>query len=196
MYSILSDDGNWIVVFHDDDEEEEPEELTLQEYIERYGDDALPAREMKPEEVLREDLMPHEPGDVQQYWASFRRLCKACGKHSWADKLERNCAEGVFMAQKVQYDTFGPSDAPTKLAITVASYDRKQYACINNLDYWSQRVGFKPMSARDKDVLIEHLNNGAFRSRMYYRIDKYARRNELYSARDLVIEVLRSFQVN
>lgn len=196
MHSILSDNKDWVIVFDGNVEDEEPVEMTVREFIACYGEEALPARELQPEEVLREDLKPHKETDIQQYWASFRRLCKACGKYSWADKLEKNCADGVFPAQKVQYDTFGGSDAPTKLAITVASYNRKQYACVNNLDYWSQRVGFPPMSERDKDVLIGHLYSGTFRSRMYYRIDKYARRNELYSARELVIEVLRSFQVN
>lgn len=191
MYSILSDNGSWIVVF--DGDEDEPTEMTVQEFVDCYGEENLPKRELQPGDVLREDVKPQEPGDTQRYWASFRRLCKACGEYAWADKLDKNDADGVFPVQKVVYDTFG-AGGRQKLAIEVERRRLLQKACVRNLNYWSQRVGFLPMRDVDMDILINHLYKPDFRQRVYYRIDKYAKKDTLVSARDLVIDVLRSFQ--
>ena len=131
--------------------------------------------------------------EVRCYWASFRRLVEACGKYAWADKLSKNDADGVFPAQKVVYDTFG-ADGRQKLAVEIELRRLTQKACARNLNYWSQRVGFKPMREVDMDILINHLYEMDFRRRVYYRIDKFAEKDELVSARDLVIDVLRSFK--
>lgn len=192
MYSIFSEDGSWIIVFDGDDEK--PEELTLQEFIDRYGEENLPARDLQAGDVINENVVTpvDMTEDVIHYWASFRRLCKACGGYAWADKLQKNDVDGVYPVQKVVYDTFG-NNATSKLAIEVERRRLTQKACARNLNYWSQRVGFLPMREVDLGILIKHLYDSDFRSRMYYRIDKFAKKNELVSARELVIDVLQSF---
>ena len=61
-----------------------------------------------------------------------------------------------------------------------------------NLDYWSRRVGFKPMSEKDIRVLLGHLYDGDFRKKLQYRISRNVKKHELTSVRDLVIEVLKA----
>ncbi len=190
MYSILSDDGSWVVVFNGD--EDEPMEMTIQEFVDRYGEEKLPGRDLQPEDVLSDDFFPQQLGDVRHYWASFRRLVKACGGYAWADKLQKNDADGVYPVQKVVYETFG-SNATSKLGTETERRRVSQMTYARNLNYWSQRVGFKPMRQVDLEILIRHLYDPDFRSRMYYRIDKYNKKSELVSARDLVIDVLKSF---
>ena len=79
-------------------------------------------------------------------------------------------------------------------------------ATLVTLDYWSRRVGFKRMSTpedaerlhlkqrADTEILLDYLQHEAFRKRLRYRIDKYAKKEELKSIAELVSEVLDSYK--
>ena len=192
MIAVLSDSKEFVTVYRDD---KEPEEMTIVEYTACYGVDALPTPgdEVHLNELKDEVVIPKNFSTVMCYYNAFRTLLAACGKYAWADKTEKNDADGVYPVQQVVYQTFGHC-AAAKLAAEVDRRNSKQKVCVDNLDYWSQKVGYKPMSAKDKQVLLKHLYGAEFRKRMYYRIDKYSKREELYSPRDLVIEVLLSLK--
>lgn len=214
MYSIFSDSGSWIIVF--DGEEDEPEELTVSEFIERYGEENLPERfdassvsdvfdaggaldasdasdaTTVAGGVSEKQQTVQGMQDATRYYAAFKRLIEACGKYASADKMGKNDAEGVFQVQKVVYDTFG-SNGRQKLATETERRRLTQKVCAKKLNYWSQKVGFLPMREVDLEVLMKHLYKADFRSRMKYRIDKYEKKGELVSTRDLVIQVMQSF---
>ena len=184
MNAVLSEDRTYVTILWED---KEPQELTVEEFVACYGEEALPrpVDEVIPEEEFDSTTVKH-------YYDAFRRLLTACGKYAWADKTEKNDADGVYPVQKVVHETFG-ANAAAKLALEVSRSNSMQKICVENLDYWSRRLGYKPMSEKDKQVLIRHLYGADFRKRMRYRVKKYAKRGELYSARELVLEVLRSF---
>ena len=187
MHCILSDNREWVVVFGED--EEEPVELTVPEFISKYGKENLPYK-FSSDEVLREDLKPHKESDVQDYWASFKTFVDACGKFAWANKINNKDMTGSFKAHEVVEKVFG-YDGSRKLAIETNKRDVTQWGCVNNLNYWSQRVGFLPFSENDKCFLIEFLYDSDIRDSMKYRIKKYSKKGEAVSAKDLVIEILK-----
>ncbi|MBR3220265.1 hypothetical protein IKF76_00120 [Candidatus Saccharibacteria bacterium] len=130
--------------------------------------------------------------EIESYYVAFKKLCTACGKFAWADKLMLNDADGVFPAQKVKHETFGKNgNADANLQIEVERARHTAFAAAANLDYWSRRVGFKPMSEKDTRVLLGHLYDGDFRKKLQYRINRNVKKELLASARDLVIEVLK-----
>ena len=181
MRVYLSDNGEWVLVERND--VDPPEEMLVEEFIAVYGEDALPKRESTP----------CVDKTVKRYYDVFRALCKACGEYAWAAKTEVNHADGVFPVQKIVWETFG-GNAEAKLAGEVNRCDRNRRGWVKSLDKVSRQIGYKPMSNKDKEVLLTHLNDRDFRERLRYRIDKYAKAGTPYSARELVIEVLKSFQ--
>ena len=181
MRAYLSDDKQWVLV--EQNEIDPPEEMPLADFIAIYGRDAVPKRE--PVRDIDDS--------VEHYYDVFRVLCKACGEYAWAAKTEVNNADGVYPVQNVVRETFG-GNAEAALAGEVARRDRTRRGCVDELDALSRQLGFKPMSDRDKEVLINHLFEPNFRKRMRYRIDKYAKAGMLFSARDLVIEVLKTLR--
>ena len=117
----------------------------------------------------------------------------------------QNVDEGVLKAQVVAYDYYGPVP-DRKLVDTVKTLESLRKMAVGNLDYWSCRVGFKPMSKpedvercglkgqADTEKLLKYLYYKDFRKRLRYRIDKYAKKAELKSAAELVSEVLASYK--
>lgn len=127
------------------------------------------------------------------YYKAFKKLCQACGKFAWADKLMLNDADGVYPVQKVKYETFGKhGNADENLAIEVERARNVAVLAAHTLDYHSKRAGFKPMSEKDIRVLLGHLYDGDFRKKMQYRLKRNIKNRRLDSARDLVIEVLKA----
>ena len=190
MITVLSDNREFVTVFRDD---RAPEEFTVEEFVACYGEEALPKPSSEIDQPEKEPEVSKDFSAMTCYYKAFRKLLEACGKYAWADKTEKNDADGVYPVQQIVYQTFGHC-AAAKLATEVNRRDSMQKVCVENLDHWSRKVGYKPMSEKDKKVLLKHLYGADFRKRMYYRIDKYYKRGELYSPRDLVIEVLKSLQ--
>ena len=78
MYSILSDSGSWVVVF--DGDEEEPMEMTVQEFIDRYGEENLPEFPSREGFVICPDVEKvFDADNLAHYYCALERFVKACG---------------------------------------------------------------------------------------------------------------------
>lgn len=195
MHMYLSDDQQNVIVV---DDRGDDEVFTREEFISAYGEDALPqnVKLVEPTAVYDKCLPVAIRSDLDEYYDDFRKLCEACGKFAWADKLGKNASEGIFPTQKVKHDYYGGTkgNADVNLSIAISNAKRDQLTAIRDLNFCSVRLGFKPMSDQDMDRLLNHLYDGEFRDRLRYRIDRNRKNGVLASARELVLEVLQSLK--
>ncbi|MBR3319843.1 hypothetical protein IKG20_00875 [Candidatus Saccharibacteria bacterium] len=203
--AVLSEDGTYVTLIHEDGE---PEEMDTYEFTLAYGTDILKEEGRKKRSKLVSGILAAKPSvnDVEQYWKAFRRLTKNCGEYAHKVALLRNAEEGIIPVQKVAYDYFGGPNSDRNLSREIVALDCLRATAVANLDYWSRRVGFKPMSTpgdvkryhltrrADTEILLEHLSKPDFRKRIYRRIDKYAKKGESKSPAELVMEVLLSYK--
>lgn len=143
--------------------------------------------------------------DIRTYYTSFRHLVETSGEYSAKTKMLQNATDGVPKVQMIAYQYYH-SDLEGKLTNEISRLKAQQISALVNLQYWSKKVGFKPMSTpddvekyhltghADTDKLLHYLAYTEFRKRLYYRIDRYSKRGELKSAADLITEVLGSFK--
>lgn len=89
MRTILSDDGQYTFIFGDGSDE--PEEMTKEEFVAAYGEDALPSRKEPEEENL----------PVLEYLGEFKALIDACGKVSYYFNMKKFVAAEVNKAKKI-----------------------------------------------------------------------------------------------
>jgi len=185
MKTLLSDDGQYVLVF--DEDTEEPEQFTKEEFEVAYGEDAEDAVRIPEKKKSVDD-------DLKHYYRAFRELCQCCGEYAWINKLAQNVQEGILPAQEVAFIYFGGTkgDPDVNITKTIENAYRAQVQAAKYLDGWSQRLGYKPMSEIDRRILIQHLYRPGFRKKMRYRIDRNLRKGISASARDLVLEVLRA----
>lgn len=203
--TVLSDDGTYVTLFHEDGEVEEMETF---EFTLAYGTEILEKTgKAKPSEALLTRAAPESYAeDVRHYWKAFRRLVKNCGEYSHKVKLQENVDAGVLKTQVVAYKYCGGVNSDRELAERITALNNLRFTAVANLDYWSRRLGYKPMSTpqdikryhlerrADTEILLKHLSRPEFRKRMYYRIDKYSRSGECRSPAEIVTEVLLSFR--
>ena len=203
--AVLSDDGTYVTLFHEDGEVEEMETF---EFTLAYGTEILgKTGKAKPSEALLTGAASESYAeDVRHYWKAFRRLAKNCGEYSHKVKLQENVDAGVLKTQVVAYKYCGGVNSDRELAERITALNSLRFTAVANLDYWSRRLGYKPMSTpqdvkryhlerrADTEILLEHLSRPEFRKRMYYRIDKYSRSGECRSPAEIVTEVLLSFK--
>lgn len=203
--TVLSDDGTYVTLFHEDGEVEEMETF---EFTLAYGTEILEKTgKAKPSEALLTGAAPESYAeDVRHYWKAFRRLVKNCGEYSHKVKLQENVDSGVLKTQVVAYKYCGGVNSDRELAERITALNSLRFTAVANLDYWSRRLGYKPMSTpqdvkryqlkrrSDTEILLDHLSKPEFRKRMYYRIDKYSKSGECRSPAEIVTEVLLSFK--
>ncbi|MDO4747463.1 MAG: hypothetical protein Q4A70_03975 [Candidatus Saccharibacteria bacterium] len=194
MYSFLSIDGSLILTYHEGDEE--PEELTPLEFIQRYGEENLPARELCPGDVIAPDaVVPLDDlGDAIHYYESLERLCRACGEYSRLYKLHLNAIFGT--PQEVLTDKRKLEARRHKIAKLEESLKKQELtkkACVRNYGFWHQRVGFFQFSEANRERVLSSLSDNDFRERIYRRIRKYKGQSKLMPWGDLYYEVALSF---
>lgn len=190
MYSILSDDKSLVITFCD--EKEEPEVLAIAEFIDCYGEHALP----KTEEVNSDNSFFDS---VKEYYDACKDMVAASGKYTWAAKtlisvFDDDVAEKILKISKndryfqAKRDSFVDGLMHRRECLDL----QRKYAVdrFNNIS----RKYFKPMSDRDKEVIMMHLYDEKFRRRLRYRIDKYGDDCKIVSIKELVIEVLKTFE--
>lgn len=173
MESYLSDDRQTVIVINNWGE---TEEFTIGEFAKAYGKDAL----------------PDKVRDIYAYYEAFSRLCDACGRFSGREKLKRNINSGVVKLKNV-LDDYYAGDI-NKLEKEIINADKARHEAAQELDKKSKCLGFKPMSEKDIAMLLNHLNGGEFRKKMKYRLSRNLDKQQLASARDLTIEVMRAIK--
>lgn len=194
MYGIFSKDGSWILVHLE--EAEEPEQLTVQEFIDRYGEENLPSRELSPGDVIAPDVVVplDDLGDAIHYYESLERLCRACGEYSRLYKLHLNAIFGTpqeELTDKRKLEARRHKIA--KLEESLKKQELTKKACVRNYGFWHQRVGFFQFSETNIERVLLSLSDNDFRERIYRRIRKYKGQSKLMSWGDLYYEVALSF---
>lgn len=132
--------------------------------------------------------------NIHDYHSALRRFVDRVGDWAWIYKLEKNCEEGIYPAQKVRYDYFGTE------AIMQQEKDSRRrdvYASAKKYNLTAERVGEKKMSERDVKIFANFLLDA--RNRDYFRqrskkeeeklktvslLDLYNRRKELNKKRE------------
>lgn len=205
--ATLSDDGAYVILFHED--EEEPEVMEVEAFVAIYGDDIVKKRDDAEKATgasANEATSENHDGDAEYYWKAFRRLVENCGHYAHSVKLKENVEAGTVKAQMVAYKYFSGANADSKLDYEITALNALRLTGVATLDYWSRRVGYKPMSTpqdvkkyslnkrADTEILLNHLAKPDFRKRIYRRIDKYAKKGELKSPAEVVTEVLLSYK--
>ena len=194
MYSILSEDGSWILTYHEG--EDDPEELTPQEFAERYGEDALPSGGISEKDANQSSTITpvNELEDTMRYYESLRRLCIVCGKYSGLDHRFMNELFDVPEVDLYMRDAFeARHQRVTRLEEELTGKEIEAKACARNFSYWHQRVGFGELCDVDRDYLISYLKDKKFRAKMYYYINRYSKKEELVSLNDLMHKIFKLF---
>lgn len=194
MYSFLSIDGSLILTYHEGDEE--PEELTPLEFIQRYGEENLPGRELCPGDVIAPDVVvpSDDLGDAIHYYESLERLCRACGEYSRLNKLHINAIFDTPQEELTDKRKFEARRRKIdKLKESLTRQELTMKACARNFGFWHQRVGFSQLSEADRGQVLSNLSDNDFRERIYRRIRKYKPQSKLMSWGDLFYEVVQSF---
>lgn len=193
MLGIYSKDGSWILTF--DGDSVDPEQLTVQEFIERYGEDALPSRGYCVEEVIAPNnfISEHKTEDVVSYYESLERVCKMCGQFSRASSMFYNACFGdphtdnhvLFMAHRRKV---------FNLEKAMKNAESRAKACIKNFSYWHQRVGFGALNEDDQNHCINVLCDKFVRSGMYYRVRDNVKKQRLVPFRELIGDVTTALE--
>ena len=213
---LLSDDGCHVIIFHG-----EPEVMEINDFVSAYGREMLPEpRKLQPKEVLKQSektANPEEtkcnspvsgkppkkasPEDIKKYWEAFRKLAKACGKYSHDAKLQENANDGILITQVVRQKFHGSEE---KLAKRIDDLNDEMTKAMEKLVKYSEKVGFRMSTPEDvkeynlqrradTEILLGYLLIPKFRERTYYRIDKFAKKGELKSPAEIVVDVAESF---
>ena len=180
MRAVLEINGCFVLVFPDSSDSE-PEEFTFQEFVDTSGEDAVPVPDTGP--TLYND-------DVKHYYRAFRNLCKWSGEYNRNIRNRANYDDEVADVKEVFNRKYGESNVDAVFSKQIKNAETMESYFVDKLDVWSRRIGFLPMSERDKNVLKKHLRDSSFRDMMYYRLDRNAEAGIVQSARDLVIEIL------
>lgn len=175
----ISDDGQWVVI--DRENGMSPEELALDEFIAIYGHSPL-------EEIATLEMNELTP--VELYWAAFIDLCDTVGKIKAWRAIAKNAADGVLPVQKVVHKYFGHDSLNVEQAIAYAEAHLKK--SIRDLEkVGSKYFSLKPFSDRDRENLLEILENDRRRNYIRDWSRKYLEMGEVLSARELVIQSYR-----
>lgn len=198
--AFLSDDENHVLLFREG--EDEPEEYTVSEFIQFFGDEELAKLQ---EEFEKAHQVVPDAHEMSIYYDAFLKFLKVDGKYVHDIKLYSNSIDGSEHANAVINDYFDSSRE--KLMSQVMSLRTQHAAAIESLNYWLKRVGLKPIPHRTSEGVIppnrfaiEDLTNlfhskCIVRERMTKKIREHQRDSELLSPEEIVEETLLSFRI-
>ncbi|MBQ6409634.1 hypothetical protein IJI18_00025 [Candidatus Saccharibacteria bacterium] len=124
-----------------------------------------------------------ETNDILRYYGVFLDFLNTVGSYQAILKMGVNVEDGVYPVQKVAYE-YGYRGA--KLDQTIHERCLAQHERLDNLDYWSQLVGFKPMGPDYKPKIIRFFT--PYNRRRYVRdnIKRALKKGELLSVSDFI----------
>lgn len=117
--------------------------------------------------------------NIHEYYAALRKFVDRIGDFAWIYKLEINCNNKVYQAEKVRYDYFG----------TEANMQQEKES--RRLDVWAaskkfnssaKRIGQPQMSQSDTKLLVNFLMDA--NNRDYFR-----QRSKAYEAKLLPVSL-------
>jgi hypothetical protein len=197
--ALLSDDKEHVLVFYEN--QDEPEEYTVSEFSETFGEESLAKLQ---EEFKRAHRASPDAHEVFVYYDAFLKFLKVNGKYVHDLKLYSSSFDGSEHANKVVEEYFDSSSE--KLMSQVLSLKTQHTAAINSLNFWLERVGLEPIPTRSDGntvpsnrLAIEDLTNlfhfnRLIRERMMEKVKKHQREGILYSPEEILEETLLSFR--
>lgn len=197
--AFLSDDENHVLVFSEG--EDEPEEYTVSEFAEFFGEEELAKLQ---EEFRRAHRASPDAHEVFVYYDAFLKFLKVNGKYVHDLKLYSNSFDGSEHANRVVEEYFDSSRE--KLMSQVLALKTQHTAAINSLNFWLERVGLEPIPTRSggntvpsNRLAIEDLTNlfhfnRLIRERMMEKVKKHQKEGILYSPEEILEETLLSFR--
>ena len=121
--------------------------------------------------------------EVENYYDIFVKYLLAVGYHQAIVKLGINSEDGIYPVKKVARD-HGYEGA--NLHREIIKRDNERWERLNNLNYWSQRVGFKPIREVDKDRIMKFLEDADRRRYVRDNVRRAAKQDKLLSIADLI----------
>ena len=121
--------------------------------------------------------------EVGNYYDIFVKYLLAVGYHQAIVKLGINSEDGIYPVKKVARER-GYEGA--NLHREIIKRDNERWERLNNLNYWSQRVGFKPIREVDKERIMKFLEDADRRRYVRDNVRRANRRGELLSIADFI----------
>lgn len=120
---------------------------------------------------------------VEKYYQAFLSFLQAVGAHQSILKLSNNLDEGVYPAQVVarQYGYEGAA-----LEIEISSREKERWRKLNELNYWSHRVGLGRMYLDGMDAFMTFVEDYDRRRYLRDNIRRLMKKRELISMGDLM----------
>lgn len=112
----------------------------------------------------RKDPAAKMEQDIHDYYAAMRKFIDRIGDFAWIYKLEINCNNKVYQAEKVRYDYFG-----TEANMQQEKESRRLdvWAAAKSFNLAAKRVGQPRMSNADTKLLVNFLMDAG--NRDYFR---------------------------
>ena len=117
--------------------------------------------------------------DIHDYYAAMRKFIDRIGDFAWIYKLEINCNNKVYQAEKVRYDYFG-----TEANMQQEKESRRLdvWAAAKSFNLAAKRVGQPRMSNADTKLLVNFLMDAGNR-------DYFRQRSKRYEAKFLPVSL-------
>lgn len=175
MKIIISEDYGTVMVF----EGETEEQFTMEEFIDAYGEDALPS---KPEKIPNVALEAYEDKAIQAHNLAFMEFLDAVGKYVHFKKLTENAEDGVYPAQEVAY-RYGYTN---RFEQELYDRDQKRWRKLEQLSLASQQAGFLPLNEDGKRKVMAFFEDGDRRRYARDNLRRLAKQEETLSVADLM----------
>lgn len=117
--------------------------------------------------------------NIHEYYAALRKFVDRIGDFAWIYKLEINCNNKVYQAEKVRYDYFG-----TEANMQQEKESRRLdvWAAAKSFNSAAKRVGQPQMSDSDTKLLVNFLMDAGNR-------DYFRQRSKSYEAKFLPVSL-------
>lgn len=112
----------------------------------------------------RKDPVAKMEQEIHDYYAAMRKFIDRIGDFAWIYKLEVNCNNKVYQAEKVRYDYFG-----TEANMQQEKESRRLdvWAAAKSFNLAAKRIGQPRMSNPDTKLLVNFLMDAG--NRDYFR---------------------------
>lgn len=121
--------------------------------------------------------------EQRRYYEAFLDFLQAVGSYLAIAKMEINASEGVYPVQKIAYE-YGYTGA--YMDMEIAARESRRYRKLDSLDYWSQRIGYLPMSTTDKAKIMKFVEDSDRRRYLRDNVKKEMDRGEVFSVAELM----------
>ncbi|MBR3324148.1 hypothetical protein IKG24_01235 [Candidatus Saccharibacteria bacterium] len=121
--------------------------------------------------------------DQRRYYEAFLDFLQAVGSYLAIYKMGLNANEGVYPVQKIAYE-YGYVGG--YMDMEIESRNQKRYRKLDSLDYWSRRVGYLPLSPKDKETVMKFTEDADRRRYLRENVKREMKNCEMFSIDDLV----------